>query len=182
MKIQTERLTIVPLTQEHLDTACLYMLNPDNAQMMVYLPAESREEVRRLIEKATLERQKSEPEYLEYAVLLGGEHIGGLTMYFEGHPERGELGWIIRLDCQGMGYAAEAAQGLMDYFRENYGVQRFIAHCDSENAASRRVMEKLGMTLKEIHGGRLNRSSTEERQECLYEIQYEQNPKELINK
>ena len=149
MKIQTERLTIVPLTQEHLDTACLYMLNPDNAQMMVYLPAESREEVRKLIEKAVLERLKSEPEYLEYAVLLGND---------------------------------EAAQGLMDYFRKTYGVQRFIAHCDSENAASRRVMEKLGMTLKEIHGGRLNRSSTEERQECLYEIQYEPKPKELINK
>ena len=173
MKIQTERLMIVPLTREHLDTACRYMLDPENARMMVYLPAESRAEVLRMIDKAALERQKREPEYLEYAVLLGDEHIGGLTMYFEGHPERGELGWIIRKDCHGRGYAAEAAQALMDHFREVHGVQRFIAHCDAENAPSRRVMEKLRMTLKEIHGGRYNRLSPEERQECLYEIVYQ---------
>ena len=134
-------------------------------------------ELRELENKTSLEMAQatelSEPEYLEYAILLGNEHIGGLTMYFEGHPERGELGWIIRKDCHGRGYAAEAAQALMDHFREVLGVQRFIAHCDAENAASRRVMEKLRMTLKEIHGGRYNRLSPEERQECLYEIVYQ---------
>ena len=169
MKIQTERLTIVPLTQEHLDTACLYMLSPENAQMMVYLPAENREEVRRLIEKAALERQKSEPEYLEYAVLLDGEHIGGLTMYFEGHPERGELGWIIRKDHWGQGFATEAAQALITHFADQ-GCRHFIAHCDTQNPASARVMEKLGMTRTGTFGGRKNRNAAEESQEYQYEL------------
>lgn len=57
----------------------------------------------------------------------------------------------------------------MEYCRAS-GPSRFIAHCDSENTASRRVMEKLGMSLREISHGRKNRSSDEERDECLYEL------------
>lgn len=48
------------------------------------------------------------------------------------------------------------------------GLRHFTAHCDSENAASRRVMEKLGMAFMDEYGGRKNKQSTEERSECLY--------------
>lgn len=48
-------------------------------------------------------------------------------------------------------------------------INRFIAHCDAENKASVRVMEKLGMTFVETHGGRFNRSTEGERLEKLYE-------------
>jgi RimJ/RimL family protein N-acetyltransferase len=49
-------------------------------------------------------------------------------------------------------------------------LKRFIAHFDAENQASVRVMEKLGMTYVETHGGRYNRSTKGERLENLYEI------------
>ena len=41
----------------------------------------------------------------------------------------------------------------------------FIAHADSQNSASRRAMEKLGMRLVKTYGGRRNRGSVEERME-----------------
>ena len=170
MVIQTQRLRLVPLSLRYLDSACAYALNPDNARMMVYLPNRDKAETEAFIRRAEEEWRKEEPEFLEFAVLRGDEHIGGVTMYFEGDFSCGELGRIIRSDCQGQGYAAEAARGLMDWFHTHQNINRFIAHCDSENEPSKRVMEKLGMTLAEIHGGRFNRSSKEERQECLYEI------------
>ena len=170
MEIQTQRLRLVPLSLRYLDSACAYALNPENARLMVYLPNRDRAETEAFIRRAEAEWKKERPEFLEFAVLLEKEHIGGVTMYFEGDFSRGELGWINRSDRQGNGYAAEAARGLMDWFHKNWKLDRFIAHCDSENAASRRVMEKLGMRLVEIHGGRFNRSSEEERQECLYEL------------
>ena len=111
MVIQTQRLRLVPLSLRYLDSACAYALNPDNARMMVYLPNRDKAETEAFIRRAEEEWRKEEPEFLEFAVLRGDEHIGGVTMYFEGDFSRGELGWIIRSDCQGQGYAAEAARG-----------------------------------------------------------------------
>ena len=70
----------------------------------------------------------------------------------------------------GQGFATEAAQGLLDYARNTLGVHHFVAHCDTENAASRRVMEKLGMRLVEEFGGRHNKQSPEERREYVFEL------------
>lgn len=170
MKIKTERLTLVPISEAFLDSACAYAMNADNARLMVYLPKEDRDEVREFLHSAGREWQKPQPDICEFAVLRDGEHIGGMTMYFEGDYTRGELGWIIRRDCWGKGYAVEAAKGLMEHFRKTMGLDRFIAHCDSENTASKRVMEKLGMHYVETHGGRFNRLTEGERRECLYEI------------
>ncbi len=170
MKIKTERLTLVPISEAFLDSACAYAMNADNARLMVYLPKESRDEVRDFLRSAESEWQKPQPDICEFAVLRDGEHIGGMTMYFEGDYTRGELGWIIRRDCWGKGYAVEAAKGLMEHFRKTMGLDRFIAHCDSENTASKRVMKKLGMHYVETHGGRFNRLTEGERRECLYEI------------
>lgn len=170
MKIKTERLTLVPISEAFLDSACAYAMNADNARLMVYLPKDSRDEVREFLRSAGREWQKPQPDICEFAVLRDGEHIGGMTMYFEGDYTRGELGWIIRRDCWGNGYAVEAAKGLMEHFRKTMGLDRFIAHCDSENTASKRVMEKLGMHYVETHGGRFNRLTEGERLECLYEV------------
>jgi RimJ/RimL family protein N-acetyltransferase len=59
----------------------------------------------------------------------------------------------------------------MKYAVEELGIKRFIATCDTENEPSRRVMERLGMTLKEERGGRRNKLSPEERREYLYGIE-----------
>ena len=53
------------------------------------------------------------------------------------------------------------------------GIKHFIAHCDTENAPSRRVMEKLGMTLKDEYGGRKNKLSEEERREYLFRLDHD---------
>lgn len=170
VSVTTERLTLIPLTMQHLDSLCAYALDPENAALMVYLPKRDREEAAEFIRKAEAQWELPKPDFYEFAILRKGEHIGSATMYFEGDFTRGELGWIIRRDCWGNGYAAEAARGLMDHFAEKMKLKRFIAHCDSENHASHRVMEKLGMTYVETYGGRFNRTSNRERNEDLFEI------------
>ena len=41
MKIKTERLTLVPISEAFLDSACAYAMNADNARLMVYLATRS---------------------------------------------------------------------------------------------------------------------------------------------
>ena len=57
-----------------------------------------------------------------------------------------EVGWRIRADMWRRGYAFEAAQAVLAYGFVQLGVERIVARVVSENAASRGVMGKLGMT------------------------------------
>lgn len=55
------------------------------------------------------------------------------------------LGFLVKRDYRGRGYATEAARAVVDYGFEQLGLARILAGCDPENEASRRVLEKIGM-------------------------------------
>ena len=57
-----------------------------------------------------------------------------------------EIGYRLRRAAWGAGYATEGARALIDEGFAKYGVKRVTATTYSANQASRRVMEKLGMT------------------------------------
>ena len=56
-----------------------------------------------------------------------------------------EVGWAVHPDEWGKGYATEAAWQVMDWAFEELNVHRVVAFCHAANAASVRVMEKLGL-------------------------------------
>lgn len=57
-----------------------------------------------------------------------------------------EVGWSVPSDQQGRGYASEAAAASIAWAFENLGLEEVVAFTMVENQASRRVMEKIGMT------------------------------------
>ena len=59
-----------------------------------------------------------------------------------------EISYRIRRDCWGMGLATEAARACRDYGFKQVGLHRLISIIESDNAASIRVAEKMGMTLE----------------------------------
>lgn len=56
-----------------------------------------------------------------------------------------ELGYDIRSDYWGKGYATEAARAVRDYAFTEIGLTRLISLIKLTNAASKRVAEKIGM-------------------------------------
>ena len=60
------------------------------------------------------------------------------------HPE---LGYRLRRDVWGTGYASEGARALVGKAFTDLGAERVVATAFRDNLASRRVMEKVGMTL-----------------------------------
>lgn len=58
-----------------------------------------------------------------------------------------ELGYRLRRAAWGQGYATEGSRALIDKGFAELGVRRVFATTYQDNLASRRVMEKLGMTL-----------------------------------
>jgi RimJ/RimL family protein N-acetyltransferase len=60
-------------------------------------------------------------------------------------PDDPEVGWLIDTAWQGRGLATEAGAACISYAFEELGFERVVSICTAENAASRRVMEKLGL-------------------------------------
>ncbi len=56
-----------------------------------------------------------------------------------------EIGWAIRRDEWGRGYAAEAARELLRLAFGELNAHRVVAFCHAQNRQSVRVMEKIGM-------------------------------------
>ncbi len=63
------------------------------------------------------------------------------------HPEVLDLGYRLRQAAWGQGYATEASRALLRQVFADPGIQRITAAALAGNIASRRVMEKAGMTL-----------------------------------
>lgn len=59
-----------------------------------------------------------------------------------------EISYRLRRDCWGNGLATEAAGACRDHGFKQAGLRRLISIIESENTASIRVAEKMGMTLE----------------------------------
>lgn len=170
--IKTPRLELVPQSMAFLKTTHAYAGDRENMRFMIHLPNDSEEATQEFLEAAEKEWKKVKPAFFEFAILKDGKHIGGVSVHLDKSRTSGELGWCLSKTAQGNGYAVEAAKALMAWAERNLSVKKFIAHCDSENIASWKTMEKLGMKRVSCTGGRYNKiAPTEERKEFLYEMQ-----------
>jgi len=79
-----------------------------------------------------------------------GRFLGriGFFRHVDFTPEPGlvEIGWTLDTAVWGKGLATEGARAALAFGFERFGFERVISITRPENAASRRVMEKLGLT------------------------------------
>ena len=66
-----------------------------------------------------------------------------------------EIGYSVLPAHREQGFATEAARALVDWALAQPEVRRIIAECSPRNAASIRVLEKLGMQRRDADGGML---------------------------
>lgn len=170
MEIKTKRLVLTPLGMKYLQSTYEYASDIENTKYMQYLPDESIEEAIEFLESVDREWSKENPEFYEFAILKDEMHIGAIGIYLDENHMTGEFGWILNKKYWRQGYVSEAAEAILKFGVQELGLKHFIAHCDSENIASYKVMEKLGMHLVSCSGGRKNKSSDEDRKDCLYEL------------
>jgi RimJ/RimL family protein N-acetyltransferase len=93
---------------------------------------------------------------------LAGELIGFVGVAYPGFlPElatRPELGWRLASSSWGSGYATEAALAARDDAFTRLGLTELISIIHPDNARSRRVAEKAGMTIeRQVHNETLGR-------------------------
>jgi RimJ/RimL family protein N-acetyltransferase len=148
----TDRLSLRHFTAADVDL--LVELDSDPEVMRYIGPGASRSEIVDEVLPAFLAWHEQSDRYGFFAAEAGGEFVG----WFHFRPSPGaaddepEIGWRLRRSAWGRGYATEGAQALIDEGFERHGVRRVVAECMAVHVASRRVMEKVGMTLvREFH-------------------------------
>lgn len=172
IEIKTERLIIRSMQLRDVETTYAYQGDKALTRYMMFLPDESVEATKRFIEEIEAEQQSENQRRFEFVILKDSKHIGGISVYLEqDHGEIvGELGWIIQKAFWKKGYATEAAKAIMDFSFNQLGLKKLVAHCDTRNKASARVMEKIGMTL-ESEGTRKYKKTGEVAGEFKYSCQ-----------
>ncbi|MFT3952481.1 MAG: GNAT family N-acetyltransferase [Oscillospiraceae bacterium] len=142
--IATERLLLRPLTEEDAPAVFAWVGDERVSRYMVYTTYASAEQVRGWLKYIETNTSTYNFGFVRKSdgLLIGSGDIGRET------SESGEtwgFGYNLRFDCWGMGYATEAARGMMDYVHSQFGAQRFFASHAEPNTASGRVMEKCGL-------------------------------------
>lgn len=139
---------IRPYTFDDLDD--LHSILGDAETMRFYERPFTRDETRSWIERNI---QRYEDERLGLWALelkATGEFVGNcgpVRQYVEGRDEI-ELGWHVDRRRQRQGLATEAALACRDYCHDELGITRLIALVRPVNVPSRRVAEKIGMTVE----------------------------------
>jgi RimJ/RimL family protein N-acetyltransferase len=154
-RFETERLRLRPFAADLSDLDALHEIQSDPDHMRFYPHPFSWEESRAWIERS-LERQERLGSSL-WAIedRATGEFLGNcgpIPQTVDGVDEL-ELGWSVTPRRAGRGIATEAAAAWRDRLARG-GLEHVISLVRPENVPSRRVAEKIGMTVwKETRHG-----------------------------
>lgn len=152
--LETDRLLLRQFTENDVDNLVDLDSDPD---VMHYLTG-GKPTPREVIQNETLPRILHDYERFEgygrWAAIekSTGEFLGWFALRpREGaSPDEVELGYRLRKSAWGNGYSTEGSRALIRKGFTELGVQRVVAETMAVNIASRRVMEKSGLTLVRI--------------------------------
>ncbi len=181
---ETERLILRPLSVSDFEAVYAYQSDYETVKFMYALSFKPgyvvpEENIRAFLQECEDEWKKDVPAFYEFAVveIVSQKLIGHIAAYHLDIDQMEasvypacELGWIFNRAFWGKGYCTEAALKIKQFALETLGVKKLVAHCDTRNAASRRVMEKLGMHLIWDDGPRVYPNTGEEATEAMYAL------------
>jgi len=150
--LTTQRLRFEPLSDAHFDG--FHAMNSD-PEVMRYLSGrpETPDETRAVIER--VKARWADTGYSWWALLSreSGELVGAAALQnlrreMQPLPDRDcplEIGWRLRREHWGKGYASEAAFAIGDHAFDTLSPPEILAVCNPANTASSGVMRRIGM-------------------------------------
>lgn len=142
MLIETERLTLRPLQLGDLDELLALYEDPELVRFLGPLGRVEAESRLRDNEREWRERGYARTAIIERA---SGSFLGRSGLKYWPQFDETEVGWAIRTDARGRGYATEAGRASIEWGLAALDVPYITAMIEAENAASLAVARHLGM-------------------------------------
>jgi RimJ/RimL family protein N-acetyltransferase len=148
LQLETKRLILRPMRESDFDALYLIFTDPNVMAAFDHEPF-TREQMQRWLNR-NLDHQK-EFGYGLFSVILkaNGELIGDCGLEQMDELNAAELGYDFRSDVWNQGYATEAAIAVRDCAFDKLRLPQLISLIRVGNLSSKRVAEKIGMTLAE---------------------------------
>jgi len=149
--VETPRLVLRRFTMADVDNLVSLDADPDVMHFITGGIPTTRDEIETEILPAFLDYYERYEGYGFWAAIE--KPTGQFLGWFHFRPREGaspdeaELGYRLRKSAWGKGYATEGSRALIRKGFTEFGVQRVVAEAMAVNLASRRVMEKAGLTL-----------------------------------
>jgi RimJ/RimL family protein N-acetyltransferase len=149
--VETDRLTLRPFIAADFEAMYAMRSDPEVARYLYQEPLSAQETRDSLARKMALPAWADEGDWLGAAVVEreSGLTVGDVALHWVSERDRtAEIGFTFEPRWQGKGFATEAARALVDWAFTSAGMHRVIGRTEARNAASARVLEKLGMRLE----------------------------------
>ncbi len=152
LPIETERLCLRAFTEADAARYHSYRGLPETVRYMYRDPMTLEEAIERMPKYAKLEFEKDKDVFTLAIQPKGDSELAGEVLFkLESvHAKQAEIGWSVHPDSAGNGYVTEAAAALLHLGFGHFGFHRIFARIDTENTASIKVAERLGMR-REAH-------------------------------
>ena len=152
--LETERLKLRRMTVSDAHDMYEYAKNPEVTRYLTWYPHPDEEYTRDYLEYIGTRYRTGD--FYDWAITLkeNGKMIGtcGFTR-FDFTDDSAEMGYVLNPAYRGKGIAPEALYAALQFGFDNLGLHRAEAKFIEGNDASRRVMEKVGMTFEGILRG-----------------------------
>jgi len=147
-RLETKRLILRPMLETDLD-ALLLIFTDVKVMVAFNHPPFTREQMQGWLQRNL--NHQNEFGYGLFSIILKetGELIGDCGLEQMEDQGAAELGYDFRRDFWNQGYATEAALAVRDYAFDVLKLPQLISLIRVGNLASKRVAEKVGMTLTE---------------------------------
>jgi RimJ/RimL family protein N-acetyltransferase len=149
--LRTERLDLRPHLESDLEVFHEIRSDPDVARYLYEDTLTLDESREKLGARLAMHGLTAENDWMPAAIVerASGAMVGDIGLNWRSVEHRtGEIGFILHPASQGRGYATEAARALIDWGFREFGLHRIVGRTEARNAASARVLEKLGMRLE----------------------------------
>ena len=168
LPIRTERLLLRPFAVEDAPTFAAYRNDPDVAHLQDWDLPYTEEDARRMIDSMAALDWPVLGEWFQLAIEQDGRMIGDVGVHRSVTGLRATLGYTLRADRQGRGLATEAVGAAVDRLFALTQVHRIGATLDPDNAASARLLERLGFRYegRAVGAARAERGSTTTAMHC----------------
>jgi RimJ/RimL family protein N-acetyltransferase len=147
VQLETDRLSLREFAADDWQDLNAYTSDPRVVQYMSFGPTTA-EQAQAYIDGCLARAQEQPRRVYELAVVVRAEErvIGNVTLELErGEQRNASFAYLLNRQYWGKGYMTEAMRAVFSFGFDQLGLHRLADWCDTRNAASARVMEKLGM-------------------------------------
>ncbi len=150
--IRTDRLTLRLMTHDDVDTYVAYRSDPVTLELMETRVPPTVEATHAEVDDMIALGAATDREWVRFAITLAGDDgiIGDVGVGLRAGGAIADVGYVLRPEFRGNGYAAEALGALVDHLIGDHATHRIEAALSPKNMHSMRVLEAVGMSFESI--------------------------------